>query len=416
MTLGPVLAGALASLTTRPWALYVGGLDVIKEPATPARYSVDLDSVRLISSLWDAVGSLDFTISDAAKVLSYGGPATAIAAGQEVRLVETRAGVAYPWFLGYATEVEAVGDFGDQGRKIRVKAASIDAVLDWTVTARDLTFPIGAGFDEILMVCLANTLGMPEVRAFSGNASPYDTTADMPIGSAPGGAIVGTTTIPAGTSIRACARYAMGIYPDVRMAIDQYRGLRTKLVVSPVGSGIGDPWPLFTSQYNETPGTITIPGSGDQIPLNVSKKWSGVAGVRAVAVKHPTLVTETAGDGSGLVGPSAVISSIAYPGETQSSLATEATRYLAMNGFGARGRLTLDSIRGDGWNLRPMSFTVSPMAVTVASLDMSSESCEMAQIESRFFGGGADYAFDVYFGVQVLSGAQKLRSLTRGTY
>jgi hypothetical protein len=413
MTLGPIIAASLAPLTTRPWALYVNSLDVLKEPVAAPRYAVPIETMKLRKVFWDSVGSLTFAIDNPARALTP----TIISPGMEVRLTEYRSGTTYSWFLGYITKTKWIPDFGQQGNRIEVTCASIDVLLDWLVLARDLTFDgTTTTFLATVQTCLANCVGgTPELRAMGvGGGAPYASDADLPMGSPPGGTIIGNVTYTAGMSMRAVIQKAVGpFYAGARAAIDEYRGVRTNVVIKNGAPPLNDPWPMVASAYGETPGTITIPGAAlRQRPENTSKEYDGTAGVRAVAVTHPSLNTETLGDGSGLVGPAAVVASQAWPGEGQSDVASEAAMYLFLNGFPIRGELVLDEIRAAGWGLRPASFTVSPMSLTLDALDHATDQLDMTSVEVRWFGD--DYGFTIAYGVTPEpSGFQKIRALTR---
>jgi hypothetical protein len=418
MPLAPAIAASLAPLTTRPWALYVGNLDVIKEPVTSPRYAVPQDSIKLQTAFWDNVGSLSFSIDDPSLVFDT----TSVQPGLEVRFTEYRAGVTYEWFVGYITGVEWVTGFGEQARTINVTCAGIEVLLDWVVTVADLTYPALSHFDDVFQGCIANTTGLPGgLRAFAEDRTVipdcYQTDADRPIGTAFSTLNATPTTIPAGTSLRQCARYALGtVYPDVHTTIDVYRGVRTKILRA-VGAGYapdttGDPWPLYTTHYNETPGSITIPNGTTKQASNMRIEYSGLSGVRTVSVTDPGFLTQPLSDGTGLAGPAAVIA-YAPPAPTQQSdLFLKALAYLAMNGFASRGELIIEDARA-AWGLRPTSFTVSHMVVTIPALSMTAVSLTFTEIDTRFHGD--DYDFTIRFGIQTLSGAQKIRSLTRST-
>lgn len=407
MALGAVVGAALGLQTTpRPWALYVDSLDVLRETGTSTpRWAVPIERVRLRFVMWDQVGSLTFEIDDPQVLLS-----NAVGLGGEVSLREYRAGVTHHWFFGYVTNVEYDTDFGEQGQRIKVTASSADILLDWTVTVADLTYPIGATMSDIFMGCFANSLGHPELRILGDDSET--STKDLPTGGYAGAVRLTSVTIPAGTTIRSAAQMAVaGLVGPVRLAVDPYKGVRLRIIANTIPPTL-PAYPLFTSAYNETGGTINVPGAGSgKRPENVERLTDGNSMLRAIAAKYTGLTTVFVTDGSGVPGPTAVVDfSNDYPNLTQAGLSDVAVDYLASHGESVRGQLVFDDGRTN-WAARPMSLTVGNMSLTLAALGVTSEVETMSAVDVTFHGD--DWRMEIAFGAVSLSFSQRVRNLTR---
>lgn len=109
--------------TARPFTLTVAGLDVLADP-NRAGLGVALDSITIRERGPGGVSSIDFTISDPAKVSS-------VADGAEIVYWNNTSGTCL--FRGWVDALESVPDFGDQGRSLRVTGIGIEALLDWII-------------------------------------------------------------------------------------------------------------------------------------------------------------------------------------------------------------------------------------------------------------------------------------------
>jgi hypothetical protein len=116
-----ILATQLTNHGPHAFGLYLDGLDVIKEPASPSRFAVPIDSITITEAAPGGVSSMDFEIDDPGLVVPIYQGATVL----YMDLVNN-----WPLFLGFIQNYAFVPDFGGQGRHIEVTCYGIEALLD----------------------------------------------------------------------------------------------------------------------------------------------------------------------------------------------------------------------------------------------------------------------------------------------
>lgn len=194
-----LIATAMTTHAARPTALWIGGVDVIEDPA--GRYGAPIDSIRVTEAGPGGVSKLTATVEDYASAL-------AIQTAVPVLFMNLTTGV--PIFAGVLKTFREVPDFGEQGRTWYVEATGVEAYLDWAVTTADVTFPTPGvqAIADIVLSVVAQSTGVGPLRAaispgatFHGNqAGPVSIFGSM------GATPLVSITIPAGTSLREAIR------------------------------------------------------------------------------------------------------------------------------------------------------------------------------------------------------------------
>lgn len=395
-----VVAAALTNHAARTWGLFLDGLDVSKEPATPARYAVLMDSVRLhVDGNGDGVGTLTFSIDDPSNVIT-------VQTGMQVRMHYLTSD--NPYFLGYVDRYSVRPDLGQVGRVWDVSCVSISTVLDWAVTVRDLAFTTQVSLNGIIQAIIGNSSGVGSLRAFADPANNSGSN-DFPMG------LAATNTYFNLDAASAVIPFAISAGTNVRDAIQQ--------AIAACGQTIGTPMTVYVDEYEglrvfasaTPPNSQTDFGYGvsatqDTHGIELTVDAGGV--VRGVLVKG-TGVTVLVTDGSGKAGRVAVLN--------DSNITTTAGAQAAAVAYIAdHAQVTRGSFRYEGPTLyHAPDLARSPITLTMANLGLSARGYVVAGIDVDLFGttGGtatkANLAID--FGGTRPSAMAQVRRLTRGT-
>lgn len=375
MALGAVLGAALNSGAAHPYGLFMNGLDVIKEPATPSRYGVPTDSIEVVEAGGGGVSTLRYTIDDPSKVLNFYGD-------EEVVLWDFTRDV--PMFGGYIDSITQDVDFGQIGRTWTVQCSGYETLLDTiampSMVVNFVTSPASSGVgasamnesDMIMQLAAQTPLnnGSPLVPTatqalpvgYRKRLCPTDVTVDFSGMSVRAGfdaytAIAvssGSGFIPAlGKNAEASAA------PDasVWLTVDFYKGVRFNWFLGST-QGPGAQWfsDYGTLTVTDTPGG-TLAAEG----LTYSEDRSPSAIVNGVYVKGASAA------GSGFVGTGRTprrevsVSSSGTTGDTRSGAAFDAmTGRIDAAGRGSFSLTSYTPVNG----IHPGS----PLAIDEASL------------------------------------------------
>lgn len=404
MPLAPAIAAALnVGLPTRTKALWINGLDVLKEPGTPGnRPGVPIESIELTEAPPGQVSRLSFTIEDPTGAWSF-------AAGNVVYQDLTRD---VPLFRGFIDDI-APGVLG-VGRSIDMTCTGVEAVLDWMYVPAATSWAGGVTDLDLAtavqkLVAAAIPVGFPlNVNANysyfagfgSGSGIGTPIRADM---------VLWGTSILAGTAgpgtLRQCLDTLSATVVDglsnavgVGVSVDFYGGLRIARTLAD-GSLAGDIYaPLAVGPASTVAARPRHRVSYGDAPAQVYVSSSTPAGVGLV----------TAGDGR--IGPLARITD--NNATDASSRDRIGRQYLARRGVAAQGdfdleeRVTVDA--GGGVQYHPGS----QLTITDASLGLSSFTAPMGTVVKRFLSNGAEL-WHVEYGTRVRSAVAVLRRLTR---
>lgn len=283
MPTAPVLAATSAGYPARTFALYLDGLDVLKQPGGSG-YGVPIDSIRVVEAGPGAVGSMAFTIDDPTGLVSIAG----LDRGPRVLYVDLVSNAVL--HRGVVDTGGSRPAFGGQGRSIPVTSTAVDSLLDDRIVP-PVTF-VG-GMLTWLAIAQATNIAASELRApafdLGGGSFPpaslTDGNFDWPIGflqtdDGVGNAQLNGALAWSGGSLRACieAIEAQSIYvgssgwlrdrppPAFLVTVDTYLGLRvwrdqagaapadwTTLTVSDTAGG---PLRAANLQYDLAPGDV----------------------------------------------------------------------------------------------------------------------------------------------------------------
>lgn len=405
MTLAPLIAASLAvGLPARTKGLYIDGLDVIKQPGAPGNlYGVPIDSIRLTEAGPGQVSSLQFTIDDPLGVLSIG-------LGQFVLYMDIARDV--PLFAGYITTPPATS--WGIGRRIDVQCIGLEALLDW-ISVGSVTIPAGTDAYVALsmIVAVCNGIGAPlRVSSFAdGSGSSIATPISLGFGAVTHNAVT-IANVPLrqaletlGSALLSPGQLASGFYA-IAATVDFRGNLRTWFVVQdPSGNFIGVP--------DDYTGVTVSSASIVRAPADLSHRVTRGNAPRSVLVVGGNAAgSGLVGDGSGLIGPTAVVKE---PNSTSANMLLSVGRqYLAVHGTAvAEGSVRAEentTVGAPGAELR----AGSTLTLTDAQVGLSSFKAPIAQIDKRFYPSGAE-DWTITYGLAVRSGAALLRRLTRDT-
>jgi hypothetical protein len=289
-----IIASALNTAATRSKGLWVGGVDVIIDPVAPIDYAVPIESVRIEHQGPGGVSSMEFTIECYTVP-----PAVTVADGMDVRFYDFTN--SRDLFYGFVDHVDVVNLYGDRGTVYHLKCVGIEALLDWSVMAADITFAAGIHPEVGVQSVFANAVGTSLDRLNATASSIADTNSNdtnpvMALGTITATAV----TITAGTTLREAIRLvgAQVLWTDPTQyfvaTVDFRGGLRwfwTTALLSAV-----DNWG-FTAINNDSPST----SNGEDTTYGID-----AAQYRGVFVKG-TGVTAFVPSGAGKEGPIAFL-------------------------------------------------------------------------------------------------------------
>lgn len=413
--------------TAKAYGLFVDGLDVLKEPVTPARYAVSIDSIEVTEAGSGGVSSMRFTIEDYSLVVT-------IADGAVIQFWDLTNN--WPIFVGFLESITIRPDFGEQGRAIDVGAYGIEALLD-TVIVPSLTSTYGDQavastaalnmWDSAFMQVIGSNTGLrtgSDATSVAGFPSPGLAASSLagPIGRTHGNAFVqGTITLWPTTSVvldgmtvrqafeafRAAAiqidlnDFTASPQPPYFLSADFWGGIRLFLF----GGGVTTYMP---SDY----ATLTITDTGAGAVAAEGIRWeqdhSPNAIVNAVYVKGAAAASTGWVVGDTTTGRREGYATTA--GTTAESKQSAATTVMSQRSNPAgRGTLTLTSYTPT--NVHPGSQVV----ITDARVGFSSKVCLITEIR-KTFNSGSTQNWTVSFidgGDTPTAGAPSAMRLTR---
>jgi hypothetical protein len=199
MALGAVTAAALTDHSAHPAALWVGGVDVIEDPAR--RYAVPIETLHVQEMGPGSVSRMTFTVEDYSL-------AAVIQTGAEVRFYNITNDFAV--FTGLVDSVSLQPAFGDTGRSFDVEAVGVEAYLDWAITTADISFvsPGVLALADMVLSVFAQSSGTGPLRASVDKTSPTNGSQSGPVSvtGSMGATPLVPLTIPAGTTLRESIR------------------------------------------------------------------------------------------------------------------------------------------------------------------------------------------------------------------
>lgn len=303
MVLAPAIAASLnAGLPARSKALWIDGLDVLKNSATS--YGVPIESISLTEAAPGQVSSLSFTIEDPTGAIKVTDAAF-------VRFYDITRDL--PLFTGFVASTTPVA-LGI-GRAIEVECVGIEIVLDWWYSpATSLT---GMTFAMAVQHIIAGAMRSGSVQVGVGytglTASSITSNPPGPVSAGYWGVGSGSTA-PAGT-VRQALQSVIDTFfanPPFILSWSQpftidFRGYLR------VADNLTELQPFYVPYYaalgwnvNEYVKTLTLPTSGTPSETEASIDSSGA--VRAVYVTGTGAGSGIVTDGTGKPGPVAAVS------------------------------------------------------------------------------------------------------------
>lgn len=386
MALGAVLGAALQSPGTRARALWMGGVDVLKQTGGAATYGVTVESIEVTESGPGAVSTMVYEIDD--PQLSIG-----ITDGMDVTYYDIANG--RPVFVGWIDHYSIRPAFGQQGRTISVSAVGVESILDWSINLGTYGINVGSRVSDGVQLIASRATGTGELRAGSAAGAGFtNSTQDLPVtatSSNPGFLVSETISIAAGTTMREALRQLSSVSPVPQNAsVDFYRGLRTWNVGSPPADYLG----LF---IDDSPAGAIV---AEDIDHEVDSAL--VRGVYVVG----TGVTLYLSDGTGKPGPTVRLEDANIT--TVAGAQYAAAFYLAERAAGVRGSLSLFD-RAEPTGVRAGSL----VTITDARIGLSPGVYAISQIRWTYTGARSNMAFT--YGALPASAARLIRNLTRKT-
>lgn len=324
---------ATLATTAHPMALYVGGLDVIKEPGSPgSQFGADPESIDVIEAGPGGVSSMRFSIDD---------PGLEIVLTDDMEVQYWDLANSVPLFGGYVSSWDVEPWPGGQGRTISVICDGYEKILD------DSIVPL-----ETVITGLATTL-VEKIQLLAGNYSPlrqFASAADdkgnqaTPVGWLAGAPFPQLITIQINgqtlrnairalfeASQRTTSNPGMVPYQQLNVTVDFYKGLRVWAdpTIAPT-----QPTDYATLTVSDTPG-----GALAAAGLKHTTDPGGI--VRAVYVNGGAPAgSGWVTDGTGKPGAKAYLDD--PTSMTTADLAASGTAYLGQFAVAYRGSFHLD--------------------------------------------------------------------------
>lgn len=416
MPLAPVIAASLsAGLPSRSLALWVGGVDMIREPGAPdgTRYGTDIDSIEVIEAGLNGVSTMTFVVHDPSNelVVNLGDPVLF----QDLDLN-------LPLFAGFVSwwEYRVVGI----SRDLEIRAVGIEAVLDW-VSIPSLTIPAGTTWETAAVSLLGQALGCGAVvrAALSADTSSRYTGG---VANLSGGFTTGYAIVLANASIRdALQEIGASLpinYPPTSLlgdaTIDAWGNLRAPLLAVG-GGGIGGEGYAFYG-WGEYSQLVTVNATGSASPAadEASLGQDGSNIVRAVYVVGGNAAgSGLVPDGTGIPGPIAIVSN-------NDSTSEDLKRQVAAEYFGVRNRsgwargsfrwveyTNPSTLGASSWRHAGGTVQVTDSILGLAAATNIGPS---TRIRKRYRSSGVE-EWEIFYGDQPPSMARETRRLTRTT-
>lgn len=401
MAVGAVLATILSDgIPAKDYSLWVGGVEMIGR--TP------IETIQISEQGAGGVSSMEFTIDDP-NLDQW------VAEGAEVILYDHNTVVLTPeiayMFRGWVQTFAVRPAFGETGRTITVTAVGVEALLDWAVTERSNSFPIGTitspyiAIQEVVGTCLG--IGALRALATPGNSSTWSSPIEA--SAAVDGSNPAPVVIPAGTTLREAIRMVTDslVGQNVNDAgddlnvmvstVDWLLGLR----VYPDAYREGTPLDWFTMVHvNTSAGAEVTEGlsyavDAQDVPQGVLVRW--VTGVTAIP------------NGDRATGPWATLDSTAT---TIAGATVDGMAYLGSFRSGLRGSFDrTDFIYGNLAQHRNIH-AGSMLRLTDARVGLVAHQSKIGQIDKTFNPSGREN-WTVHYGGLAPSLVAMIRRLTR---
>ena len=396
-----VIAAALTDHSAKAKALWVGGLDVLREPGTGSGtlYGTPIESIQVEEAGAGQVSSMTFTVDDPGLELSF-------VEGQEVLFQDLTRDV--PIFRGYLQRVER--RFGAQTwRQWMITAVGVEILLDW-MKIPSFSFIPGGSLDYEMQRAVTSVIGMGvSLRAGVNSAGGQPSTQAFPIGFVVDGARSGTlTNVTLRQVLNACIANWMGTPPTshfVDVTIDFYMGVR--VIRGPISLGV---YSTGVSDGLAPMVTVTETGANVGTDLVYREDYSQVS--------HQVYVAGGAGAGSGLqtdgsppIGDTSLLSD--STSLVEADLIGLATNFLRNHASNVSGTVTVSeslNIGTAGAERHPGQAIV----ITSTALGLSAASYRVKRIRKRFLTTALE-EWTIDFGGQPSSVTQTMRRLTRDT-
>lgn len=361
MPLAPVVAAALTTPASRVWGIYVNGVDVSKS----SQYGVLWGETTIEIAAPGSASGATIVIDDTASVLSFSpGDAVLWLALSQTNLFGTTGA---PWFRGW------VGKAGEvklgQGRQWQLECIGIDALPDWAVTQYAITFdpataPVTFGLRQMVQA----------IAAASTNFGPVSVAIDLAAGGQ-GNVTNGVgadyslrtaVTIPIGTTFRRAVELAASASGDVasppsplRLTVDMYGTLRTYVGVQ---TGV-------TFIAPDSNASVTVSTAGPTYPASHRHEDDGMSAARTVVVIGSGSVKVTLSDGTGIMGPTAIVQDDTFT--TVAAATAYGLTYLAGRRGVSSGSVTLESVSGAeaSWVLRRWNITDANLGISAVDYE-----------------------------------------------
>jgi hypothetical protein len=382
-----IVAAALTDHSAHPYSLWVGGVDMIRQPIAGGNaYGVPIDTVEVTENGPGGVSSMRFEVEDPLKVLPIP------SAGQEVILWNRSSGVDLPEFGGYVQAIDVRPHEGQQGRWFEVTCVGYEILLDWTIVPL-LTVNFG---DKTVAVSqlIAAAAGLRSALQSGGAGQGNQAT--------PIAGLLGTQTVNgfdesphniSGTTLRELLRLLWANTGTIQafITVDFFKGLRI--------------WTLVPDDYS---GISLLDASGSlSASASLHYTFTPVDVIRNVTIIGGGGYIGTFSDGSGITGPGAVISDSTIT--TSVGGQTAATAYLGALAPGIRGTL---HVQNSGYiDVRAGAV----LTLQDASVGLPADTNFTIYSFVKHYNSDASQELDIQFGGLAPSLSRSVRRLTRAT-
>lgn len=398
-----IIAAALTDHSAHPYGLFLGGVDVLKQPG--GGYGVSLDTITVDEASVTAVSAMSFTIDD---------PARAVTVTDAMPVSYWDLALNIPLFAGYVDRWDLSPDFGGQGQSIAVSCTGAEAILDWAVITADVTYASGMSLQSAIQSVVVAASGAGALRAFSGTAFQESNQATPIAGFTVSAPLTYAVALTAGTSLRECLRLLCvaavvvidtGHFSGVLIwwaSVDFWHGLRVTEFPGISSSAVADDWARLD---------ISDTYAGAQVASDLNLTTEG-ATVRGVFIKGLNAAgTGYLNDGTGLAGAIAYVSDPTI--DTAAKLASAQTAYLAQYAQSERGSFQLVSVLSSSLNSEASQVRAGSGAHIVdASVGATGgKRRPIYEIEKTFEDGGRE-TWTVHFGAPKASLSRAARRLT----
>lgn len=381
-----IVAAALTDHSARSFALWVGGVDWLKQPGTAGNlYGVPLETIEVTENGPGGVSAMTFSLEDPLNVVALP------TAGSEVLFMDLTDD--HPEFLGFVQAIDVKPHEGQQGRWLDVTAVGIEVLLDWLIVP-SLALPagisVGTAWQSIVAAAGANlnvAIGGAEgtqATPITGDNSTY---------------LISAYTVTALT-LREALRQAtaqVSLLPGgANITVDFTRGLRAWRR----SSALQHPDDYLTLTVDDTAHTN---GSADlHYTLTPADIVRGVQVIGASGVNYGLFT-----DGSGMMGAEAILNDSTITSAGQAAIAAQ--QYLSQFTAQLRASLHLETFSHGTTKYQ----AGSNVALTDAPVGLNAVTFAMGSIRKRY--NGTTEEWDVSFGGLAPSVTNVIRRQTRAT-